>query len=80
MSDMMNAARTAGIGVPGPGGPGGGPGDGRGGVPGASPNASEPSGGTIFEAVQQLGLKLEARKSPVETIVVEHLEKMPTEN
>ena len=83
MSDMMNAARAAGMGVP-PGGPGGGPGDGRigpgGAAPGASPNASEPSGGTIFEAVQQLGLKLEPRKSPVETVVIEHLEKMPTEN
>ena len=36
---------------------------------------------TLFEAVQQtLGLKLEARKSPVEMIVVESANRVPTEN
>jgi uncharacterized protein (TIGR03435 family) len=34
----------------------------------------------IIAAVQKLGLKLEQRKMPVETIVVDHLEKTPTEN
>jgi uncharacterized protein (TIGR03435 family) len=38
------------------------------------------AGPTIFEAVQQqLGLRLEARKGPVEVIVVDHVEK-PTAN
>jgi uncharacterized protein (TIGR03435 family) len=33
-------------------------------------------GPRIFEAVQdQLGLKLEARKAPVEVIVIDHIEK-----
>lgn len=32
-------------------------------------------GPTIFEAVQQVGLKLEARKGPVEVIVIDHVEK-----
>jgi uncharacterized protein (TIGR03435 family) len=33
-------------------------------------------GPTIFEAVQQqLGLKLEARRGPVEVIVIDHVEK-----
>jgi uncharacterized protein (TIGR03435 family) len=87
MIDMMNAARTAGLGVPPPGaGPGGGDGRGPGGGgpggggPGAAIAASEPTGGTIFEAVQQLGLKMDPRKSAIETIVVERVEKLPTEN
>jgi uncharacterized protein (TIGR03435 family) len=46
---------------------------------GAVPEASEPTG-SIFSAIQQLGLKLDARKAPVEVIVVDHVEKTPTEN
>lgn len=35
----------------------------------------------LFTAVQeQLGLKLEKKKGPVDTIVIDHLEKTPTEN
>jgi uncharacterized protein (TIGR03435 family) len=32
-------------------------------------------GPTIFEAVQKVGLKLEARKAPVEVVVIDHVEK-----
>jgi uncharacterized protein (TIGR03435 family) len=42
--------------------------------------ASEPGGDSIFKAVEKLGLKLEPRKAPVEYIVIDHLEKTPTEN
>ncbi len=42
--------------------------------------ASTPGGGAIFSAIEKLGLKLDSRKAPVETIVVDHLEKTPTEN
>jgi len=35
----------------------------------------------IFGAVQaQLGLKLEPKKGPVEMIVIDHIEKTPSEN
>jgi uncharacterized protein (TIGR03435 family) len=57
----------------------GGPGDGGG--PAPEPHAPDPSGPSIFTAVQaQLGLKLEARKGPVDLIVIESAEKIPTEN
>ena len=42
--------------------------------------ASDPSGPTIFNAVQQLGLKLEPRKEPVMVLAVDRLERKPTEN
>jgi uncharacterized protein (TIGR03435 family) len=50
----------------GPGGPGG--------------EAPAESGGTIFDAVQKYGLKLEPRKAPMEILIVDHMEKAPTEN
>jgi len=74
MEDMMNAARSAGMDMPGRGGGGGGGGR------GPAEGASDPGGSSLFTSVQQLGLKLEARKTRVDTIVVDHLEKMPTEN
>ena len=42
--------------------------------------ASDPGGDSLFTAMQSLGLKLESRKSPMTFIVVDHVEKMPTEN
>jgi uncharacterized protein (TIGR03435 family) len=43
--------------------------------------ATDPEGPTLFEAIQsQLGLKLESKKGPVDIVVVDHAEKVPTEN
>jgi uncharacterized protein (TIGR03435 family) len=71
MDSLMSMAQAAGLNVPLPG---------RGGVPGA-PAASDPSGGSsVLASVQQLGLRLEPRKAPLEYIVVDHVEKTPTEN
>jgi uncharacterized protein (TIGR03435 family) len=42
-------------------------------------NADVP-GGTVFDAVEKLGLKLEARKLRIETVVVDRVNKTPTVN
>jgi uncharacterized protein (TIGR03435 family) len=48
-------------------------------VPGASPNTFD--GLTIFGAIQeQLGLRLEKKKGPLNVMVVDQVEKVPTEN
>jgi uncharacterized protein (TIGR03435 family) len=73
MADILKAARAAGA-VP--------PGALAGGPAGTSPAdvASDPSSSSVFATVQKLGLRLEPRKEPTETIVIDHLEKTPTEN
>jgi uncharacterized protein (TIGR03435 family) len=49
-------------------------------APGADP-ARDPSGPTLQQAVQeQLGLRVESKKGPVDFLVVDHAEKVPTEN
>jgi len=74
LEDLMGMARAAGADVPMPAG--GGPGRGS-----PAPAASDPSGSSsVFAAVQALGLKLERRKAVLEQLVVDHVEKSPTEN
>lgn len=76
--DLMAAARSAGMPVPGPGNRPATNGTGGNAMPADA--ASDPSGSVLFQSVQQLGLKLEPRKASMETIVIDHLEKTPTEN
>jgi uncharacterized protein (TIGR03435 family) len=76
LAEIIAMARAAGGDIPagGPGGPG---------VQGNAPAvASDPSGGgtSLTDAVQSMGLKLESRKATVDQLIVDHLEKTPTEN
>ncbi len=74
-ADLMAIARSQGM-MPLPAGAGG---AGSNGSP--TSGISDPEGGaTIFRSLDQMGLKLEERKAPVEQLVVDHVEKMPTEN
>jgi uncharacterized protein (TIGR03435 family) len=74
--DLLVVARTLGVGV------GEGPMRRAAGDAARQPAdaASDPSGGSIFAAVQQLGLKLDSRKAPIELIVIDQVQKTPTEN
>jgi uncharacterized protein (TIGR03435 family) len=76
LADMLAMARSAGMDIPGA--PAGGP------APGAAGTtvASDPNSGaqTVTDAIQSMGLKLESRKAPIEQLVVDHIEKTPTEN
>lgn len=72
MQEMMNMARKAGANVPAP------PPAAGGGNPADA--VSDPDGGSVFQAIAGLGMKLEKRKVPLTGIVVDNIEKMPTEN
>jgi len=50
------------------------------GTPMPADAAAEPSGVSIFAAVQKLGLQLEARKAPVQVLVADRAEKIPLPN
>ena len=77
--EIVAMARAAGADIPA-GGPAGTPG-GAGGQ-GNVPVASDPGGGgaSLTDAVQAMGLKLESRKATVDQLIVDHIEKTPTEN
>lgn len=74
---LLNMARAQGINVPGvPANLGGG-----GGGTGPADAAADPAAmNSIFKSVENMGLKLEPRKQPLDDIVVDHVEKNPTDN
>ena len=75
VAEIIALARSAGMDIPGEaGGAAAGPGNGP-------AVASDPGAGTsITDAVESMGLKLESRKAVVDQLVVDHIEKTPTEN
>jgi len=77
ISALVNLARAQGMNIPGlPPGFGGG-----GGGAGPADAASDPAAmNSIFKSMENLGLKLDPRKQPLDDIVVDHVEKNPTEN
>jgi uncharacterized protein (TIGR03435 family) len=66
LEDMMTLARASGMAVQLP--------------QAAGAGAAEPGSSSVFAAIQQYGLKLDARKAPIELLVIDHVEKDPTEN
>jgi uncharacterized protein (TIGR03435 family) len=50
------------------------------GRPGTDGHPPDPFGEGLFRAIERAGLKLEARKEPVEMIVVDRVERTPTRN
>jgi len=74
LAEIIALARAAGADIPAPP-------PGAAGAAGNIPVASDPGGGTsITDAVQSMGLKLESRKAVVDQLIVDHIEKTPTEN
>jgi uncharacterized protein (TIGR03435 family) len=75
MEDLMNMARAQGMPVPNR------PPDAAAAQMPADA-ASDPSGASssLLQAVQSMGLKMESRKDMVEHLIIDHIEKMPTEN
>lgn len=74
LAEIIALARSAGADIPA-GVPGGA------GAAGNVPVASDPGGGTsVTDAIQSMGLKLESRKAVVDQLIVDHIEKTPTEN
>jgi uncharacterized protein (TIGR03435 family) len=80
LAEIIAMAKAAGVDIPG------GPAAAPGGAGGAGNNpavASDPGGGggtSLADAVQSMGLKLESRKAMVDQLIVDHVEKTPTEN
>lgn len=66
--DAMNVVRNSVNLIP----RGAGGGDG----PGHDAGASDPAGASIFTSIQNLGLKLEPRKLPLDMLVIDHMEKL----
>jgi uncharacterized protein (TIGR03435 family) len=75
LMDLMGVAQKLGGGMGmNLGATGGGPAAG-------APVAADPGGGTsLKDSVQKLGFRLESRKLPIDVMIIDHIEKSPTDN
>ncbi|MEI9973126.1 MAG: TIGR03435 family protein [Ignavibacteriota bacterium] len=64
MADMLSMARAVGMAIPIQ----------------PPPGAMDPGNSAVFTAIQQYGLKLDPRKMPIDMLVIDHVEKNPTDN
>jgi uncharacterized protein (TIGR03435 family) len=76
--DMHAMVQSAGVMPPGPAMGGGEMHNGMG--AGGNLSGAPGSDASVFQNIQQMGLKLESRKAPVEMVVIDHMEKAPKEN
>ena len=74
MEDLQAIARSQGMMMPGAGTDAGSANS------SGVPSASDPSGGSVYASIEKLGLKLNKQKLPMDIIVIDHLEKTPTDN
>jgi uncharacterized protein (TIGR03435 family) len=65
--DVQNVARALGMG--GPAGAG---------LAAGAP--TDPGGSSMFQAVEKFGLRLDSRNERIETLIIDHIEKLPTAN
>ena len=74
LADIMAVQKSLGIATPGAAGGGGGD--------SARPADAAPdnSGSSVVQSLAALGLKMEPRKTPLEMLVIDHIEKTPTAN
>jgi uncharacterized protein (TIGR03435 family) len=74
LADLMSMAQSQGFGPPPSPPPAGGGAN-------TGPIASDPSGASsVYQSVKQLGLELNERTAKVKRLVIDHVEKTPTEN
>ena len=62
--DVQNVARVLGMGAPA--------------TPVGVP--TDPGGSSLFQAIEQFGLKLDSRREQIETLIIDHVERLPTPN
>jgi uncharacterized protein (TIGR03435 family) len=75
MADIMAMQKAVGLGAAGAPAGGGGGDSAR-----PADAASDNSGSSVVESLAALGLKMEPRKTPLEMLVIDHIEKTPTAN
>jgi uncharacterized protein (TIGR03435 family) len=75
LAEVMAMQKALGVTQGGPQGGGGGGADAR---PADAADAN--FGASVVESLTKMGLKLESRKAPLEVMVIDHIEKVPTEN